>query len=116
MRSTLEVFENHLLLTLDWDQIDDIEKNYSPDCVILSSYGCFIGREGVRKFAEILNEKIPEADYLYINRMWNGEMAFLEWQAESADSYVDDGAESFLIRNGQIISQTVHFTVRMRSF
>ncbi len=115
MRTTLEVLEKHILLTLDWDQIDDIEKNYSPNCVILTSFGCFMGHDGVKKYAEIINEKIPEADFLYINRMWNGEMAFLEWQAESAESYVDDGAESFLIRNGQILVQTVHFTVRERA-
>lgn len=115
MRTTQEVFEHHLLLILDWDQIDEIEKNYSPDCSLLTSFGIFYGREGLRKFAKLLEEKIPDADYLYLNRLFYGEMAFLEWQAEAADSFVDDGAESFLIRNGLIVCHTVHFTVRQRT-
>lgn len=115
MRTTQDVFENHLLLILDWDQIDDIEKNYSPDCVLLTSFGKFYGHDGLRKFALILNEKIPDADLLFVNRMWAGEIAFLEWQAESAETYIDDGAETFLIQNGLIVTQTVHFIVHQRT-
>jgi len=115
MRTTQEVFENHLLLILDWDQIDDIEKNYSPDCVLLTSFGTFYGHEGLRKFAALLNEKIPDADLLFVNRVCSGEIAFLEWQAESSETYVDDGAESFLIKNGLIVAQTVHLIVNQRS-
>lgn len=115
MRTTQDVFESHLLLFLDWDQIDDIEKNYSPNCVLLTSFGKFYGHDGLRKFAQTLDEKIPDADILFVSRMWNGEVAFLEWQAESAESYIDDGAESFLIQNGLIVTQTVHFIVHKRN-
>jgi hypothetical protein len=114
MRTTKEVFENHLLLTIDWDQIDEIEKDYSPECTLLTSFGIFHGKEGLRKFAKILDEKIPDADFLFLNRLYSGEMAFLEWQAEASDAFVDDGAESFLIRDGLILCHTVHFTVRSR--
>jgi hypothetical protein len=115
MRTTQEVFENHILLTLDWDQDLDITQNYSPDCDLLTSFGAFKGHDGVKSFLEIINQKLPDADYLYINRLWKGEIAFLEWQAESPVAFVDDGAESFLIRNGLIVSQTVHCTIRVRS-
>lgn len=114
MRTTKEVFENHIMLVLDWEQELDVEKNYSSECCLLTSIGMFHGHDGVRRFYKIMNEKCPEADYLYFNRMCCGEVAFLEWQAESAEFYIEDAAESFLIRNGQIVSQTVHFTVRSR--
>jgi hypothetical protein len=36
----------------------------------------------------------------------------LEWSAESATSRADDGVETFLVRDGKIVLQTVHYTVR----
>lgn len=38
-------------------------------------------------------------------------MAFLEWSAMSPHAKVTDGADSYLIRNGRIIVQTIHYTV-----
>ena len=41
MRTTAEVFDSHLLYTLDWDIESDIELNYAPHCYLISSYGVF---------------------------------------------------------------------------
>lgn len=115
MRSTLEVFDSHLLYTLDWDIDADIEINYAPDCFLLSSYGAFYGRAGIKKAYSVLESQIPDADFLYGNKSIHNEVAFLEWQAESDDSYIDDGADTFIIRNGKIVGQTMHYTVRVRN-
>jgi hypothetical protein len=114
MRTTKEVFENHLILTLDWEQEQDILKNYAQDCVLLTSFGIFKGHEGVKSFLELMNTKIPDADYLYLNQLCDGDVAFLEWQVESSTAIVDDGAETFLIKDGLIIAHTIHCTIRQR--
>jgi hypothetical protein len=41
MRDTKEVFESHLLFILGWNMDADIEQNFSPDCIVLTSYGVF---------------------------------------------------------------------------
>ncbi|NLG18299.1 MAG: nuclear transport factor 2 family protein [Fibrobacter sp.] len=114
MRDTKEVFESHLLFYLDWNMEADIEQNYSSDCILLTSYGIFFGRNGLREMYRCLENQIPEADFLFTNRSLYGELAFLEWQAESDDSFVDDGANTYVIRDGKIVEQTIHYTVKQR--
>lgn len=113
-RSTKEVFESHLLLTLTWDYETDILTNYSKECTIITSKGIFYGHEGLKKAQEMLNDKFAEADYLYTTKLWVGQMAFLEWQALADNYYINDGAETFYIHNGFICAQSIHYTVRSR--
>ena len=40
------------------------------------------------------------------------EYALLEWRADSDDNAVHDGVDSFVIRNGKIVMQAVHYTLR----
>ncbi|MDO5575546.1 MAG: nuclear transport factor 2 family protein [Fibrobacter sp.] len=114
MRNTKDVFESHMLLVLNWNFDTDIEKNYSNDCVLVSSYGTFYGKEGIRRAFALSEVLIPEASFLYITKSWYGEVAFLEWQAHSDKTYVDDGADTFVIKNGRISIQTSHYTVLYR--
>src|SRR6476469_5614513 len=111
-RSTREVLEDHLRLRLEGEIEEDITRNYAEDVVLLTSFGVFRGQEGVRQSAQLLLEQLPCIRYQYRTRMVDGEMAFLEWTARCRVARVDDGADSFLIRNGRIVARTIHYTVR----
>jgi hypothetical protein len=99
---------------LNWDTETDVKTNYSPECTIITSAGVFYGREGLLDSIAILDKQFSDADFLYTTKRWAGEIAFLEWQAEGNDFYIDDGAETFFIRNGFICAQTIHYTIRER--
>lgn len=111
-RSTEEVFEDHLRLAKELNYKDDMEKNYSEDCVILTSKGKFSGYNGIRYLAELLNEELPDATFEYTNKLVEGNIAFLEWNGKGGGRYVDDGADSFVIEKGKVIAQTIHYTVK----
>lgn len=110
-RSAAEVFEDHLQLAGEHRFEEDIERNVSPDIVVLERRGIFRGREGVRKLADLLEQELPRAPYVYTNRLIDGSVAFLEWTAEAEHSRVRDGADSFVIEDGWIVAQTIHYTV-----
>lgn len=110
-RSTKDVFEDHLRLAGEHRFEDDIGRNVSPDCVVLERRGVFRGRDGVRELARLLSEELPNAPYTYTNVLCNGRIAFLEWTAESDHARVRDGADSFVIEDGWIVAQTIHYTV-----
>lgn len=110
-RSTQEVFDDHLRLAGEHRFEDDIERNVSPECVVLERRGIFRGRDGVRQLAELLAQELPDAPYTYTNRLVDGRVAFLEWTAETEQARVRDGADSFLIEHGWIVAQTIHYTV-----
>lgn len=48
-RSTADVFDDHLRLAAEHRFEEDIERNVSPDIVILERRGVFRGHEGARK-------------------------------------------------------------------
>lgn len=110
-RSPLEVFDDHLRLAGEHRFEEDIERNVAPDCVILERRGVFRGRDGARHLARLLAEELPGAPYVYTNRLVEGRVAFLEWTSEAEHARVRDGADSFVIENGWIVAQTIHYTV-----
>lgn len=113
-RFVREVFEDHLRLAGAHRFDEDIERNVSPDCVLLERRGVFRGREGARELAQLLAKELPDAPYTYTLQLIEGRIAFLEWTSEAAHSQVRDGADSFLIENGWIVAQTIHYTVEKK--
>lgn len=110
-RSPEEVFDDHLRLASEHRFEENIVRNVSPDCVVLERRGVFRGHEGVRELAQWLADELPDAPYTYTNRLVEGRVAFLEWSAETEHARVRDGADSFVIENGWIVAQTIHYTV-----
>lgn len=110
-RSTAEVFEDHLQLALTGDLETDLERNFTDDTVFLTSFGIYRGHEGARELAKLLAGQVPGREYGYQMRLTAGEMAFLEWTATSEKARVDDGADSYLIRDGRIRAMTIHYRV-----
>lgn len=111
-RSPEEVFDDHLRLAAEHRFDEDIARNIAPHVVILERRGIFHGRDGALELARVLEEELPGAPYVYTNRLIAGRVAFLEWTAEAASTRVHDGADSsFLIEDGWIVAQTIHYTV-----
>ncbi len=110
-RSPQEVFDDHLELAAEHRFEEDIERNVAPDCVILDRRGVFHGRDGARHLARLLEEELPDAPYVYTTRLVAGRIAFLEWTADAEHTRVRDGADSFVIEDGWIVAQTIHYTV-----
>lgn len=110
-RTPEEVFDDHLRLAGEHCFEEDIERNLAPDCVILERRGIFRGRDGARHLARLLGEELADAPYIYTLRLVEGRFAFLEWTAEARHARVRDGADSFVIEDGWIVAQTIHYTV-----
>ncbi len=110
-RSAAEVFEDHLRLAGEHQFAEDIKRNTSPDIIILERRGIFRGRAGATELARLLELELPNAPYVYTNRVIEGRIAFLEWTAEAEHARVRDGADSFVIEDGWIVAQTIHYTV-----
>jgi hypothetical protein len=114
-RSPRDVFEDHLRTSTEGTVEDDIERNYAPTVVILSSDGVRRGHDGLREQAAKLERELPNCTFYYGTRLVEGEVAFLEWTADADGARVRDGADSYLVRDGRIIAQTIHYTVEPTS-
>jgi hypothetical protein len=114
-RSAKEVFDDHLRLAGEHRFEEDITRNVAPACVVLERRGIFHGRAGALELARLLEEELPDAPYVYTNRLVAGRFAFLEWTAEAQHTRVRDGADSFVIEDGWIVAQTIHYTVESKT-
>ena len=50
-RSAEKVFDDHLRLAGEHRFDEDVERNISPDCIVLERRGVFRGHDGVRELA-----------------------------------------------------------------
>ena len=118
-RSARDVLDDHLNLANDWvdTPLDgvmehDLRRNVSEDIVVLLNRGTFRGHDGVRQLAEMLAEELPEHEafeYTYVAA--DGRMGLLEWTYTDATVTVRDGVDSYLIEDGKIVAQTIHYTL-----
>jgi SnoaL-like domain len=122
-RTAQEVLDDHLNLAENWGGKvgfergleEDLRRNTSEDIVILINRGTFRGHEGVRQLARMLGEELTDhRSFEYTYRAVEGRMAFLEWAYEDNNVRVRDGADSYLIENGKIVAQTIHYTVEQK--
>ena len=110
-RSPREVFEDHLALAQEGELEKDLERNYATDSVLLTNYGVFHGREGMKQAAELLEQQLPGGNYNYKLKLCHDELCFLHWTGKSEVSVIPDGADSYLIKDGKIKVQTIYYSV-----
>lgn len=111
-RSAEDVLDDHLRESQSGSVEDDLARNYAEDVVLLTGRGVYHGHDGLRELARMLREELPDATFDYRTRLVAGEIGFLEWTALSENARVHDGADSYLIRDGRIVAQTIHYTVQ----
>jgi hypothetical protein len=110
-RSTREVLDDHLHLADENALEEDLARNVAEDIAMLTGRGVFRGHDGVRELARQLMEEIPSGRWTYLSTEVEGRMAFLEWVVDAGPYRIPDGADSYLIEDGKIRAQTIHYTV-----
>jgi hypothetical protein len=111
MRSTGDVFHDHLRLRAAGEAEADIEQNYAEDVVIIDRYEVRRGRDGAHDAAACLADELPDAEFEYVTTHVADDYAYLEWQAKADGARVCHGADSFVIRDGLIQAQTIYYRV-----
>jgi hypothetical protein len=118
-RTAREVLDDHLTIANRWgdapfEQVlaDDLRRNVAEDIVILINRGTYRGHEGVRELALALAEELPEhAAFTYSYVAAEGQVGLLEWSYADSQVQVRDGVDSYVIQDGKIVAQTIHYTV-----
>ena len=111
MRTAREVIEDHLRLAKNGEVEADLERNYAPNVILFMSDGVYRGYDDVRALAQRLVGELPEARFEYTTVLIEDDVGFLEWTADANGAAVTDGADSFVVRDGKIVAQTIHYTV-----
>jgi hypothetical protein len=113
-RAAADVLQDHLQLREAGELEEDLRRNYAADVVLLSARGVLHGHDGVRASAAFLYEAAAGHEYCYHLTVADDRMAMLEWSAAGHDTRIVDGVDSYLIENGTIKAQSIHYRVRSR--
>ncbi len=105
------MLDDHLALAAAGEWRTDLERNFAAEVVVLTGFGVFNGRDQVRVLAELLEAQVPGGTFEYTTVLVHGEVAFLEWTAGGPTARIRDGVDTFVVRTGQIVVQTIHYTV-----
>jgi hypothetical protein len=105
------VLDDHLATSLNGSVEDDLARNYAPDVVVVSNWGVKRGHDGVREMARLLRSQLPDCTFAYKTRLVEDGIALLAWTAQSPVGSVRDGVDSYVVRDGLIQAQTIHYTL-----
>jgi ketosteroid isomerase-like protein len=109
-RTPQEVFQHHAEVLIAGD-IEGIVSDYTDDAVFITPAGVLRGKDGVREGFVKLLEDVPSADWDVPTQIYEGDVLFIEWSADSEKTRVEDGIDTFVFRDGLIRVQTVRYTV-----
>ncbi len=113
-RTPEEVFQHHAQ-ALGAENLDEIVADYSDDAVFITPAGVRRGKDGVRAgFVQLLAD-VPGASWDLKTQLYENDILLLEWAADSAATFVEDGIDTFVFRDGLIRVQTVRYTVQRKS-
>jgi len=110
IRSTRDVLTDHLRRRATSDIDGDITANYHPDVVILHPDGESHGHEGVRELAHRLGRYNGTVECHRL--LASDQVGIVEWSGLSgwSGTMPMEGSESFVVRDGLIVAQTVHYS------
>ncbi|HSH37232.1 MAG TPA: DUF3008 family protein, partial [Chthoniobacterales bacterium] len=111
-RSTREVLDDHLKRRGAGCLLEDLQSNYSRDVVLLCESGVHQGHDALRDSAEKLWQQVPGAKFGYLSIQTEGEYALLKWRAETERARADHGVDSFVIRDGKIVMQSIYYELQ----
>ena len=112
-RTPQEIFAHHAEALMAGD-IDEIVADYADDAVFITPAGVLRGKDGVREGFTKLLADVPNAEWAVPTQIFEGDVLFIEWSAVAANTHVEDGIDTFVFRDGEIIVQTVRYTVQQK--
>ncbi len=112
VRTTREVLDDHLRRRSAGDLDGDIRANYHPDVILLYPEGELRGHDGVRRLAEHHSRYQSDGSLRCLRLLTADEVGVLEWSGLGGrtDTLMLEGMESFIVRDGLIMAQTVSYT------
>jgi hypothetical protein len=109
-RKPQEVFQHHAEVLIAGD-LEGIVSDYAEDAVFITPEGVRRGKDGVREgFVKLLGD-VPSAKWDVPTQIFEDDLLFIEWTADSENTRVEDGIDTFVFRDGLIRAQTLRYTL-----
>jgi ketosteroid isomerase-like protein len=91
--------------------------DYADEATFFSQGGVLRGSDAIRQFFGALFEEFgkPGMSFDLVQQEVDGDTAYIVWKAESADNLFEIGTDTFIVRNGKIVTQTFAGKIKPKS-
>ena len=115
MKSTNEILDHHLR-AIEQGDVNAVLSDYAPDAVLFKSDGIFKGADAIRRVFEkfVAEFQTPGATTKTKQRLVDGNYAYMLWTGETADNVYELAADTFVLRDGKIVTQSFTAKVNKR--
>jgi broad specificity phosphatase PhoE len=113
-RTPEEVFAHHAEALVAGD-LDGIVADYADDAIFITPSGVLRGLDGVREGFVRLLADLPDANWEVPTQIFEDDVLFIEWRADAAKTWAEDGIDTFIFRDGQIRVQTVRYSLQHKA-
>jgi ketosteroid isomerase-like protein len=88
--------------------VEGIVAGYAVDAAVHTMTGTVRGHEALRQmFTSVFGEFAkPGTTFEMKQQIFDGEIGFVAWSAQTADNVYDLGVDTFVVRDGKIVAQT----------
>lgn len=108
-RTPEEIFEHHGQ-ALGAEDLDATVMDFAATAVLVTPDGVRRGKDAIRNFFDGLFRALPQAQW-GVKTIFEDNILFLEWTADSTKASVSDGVDTFIFDDGLIQVQTVRCTI-----
>jgi predicted SnoaL-like aldol condensation-catalyzing enzyme len=105
--ATREVLTHHLNCFGKGD-LDGTMADYTTESRFFTPDELLRGTKAIREFFVRLFEEFakPGMSFEMLRQEVDGDTAYIVWKAETADNHFELGTDTFIVRNGKIVTQT----------
>ena len=107
MASTKEILDHHQSCFAGGD-LPGIMEDYTDESRLFTPQGVLKGKQQIQGLFEMIFAEFakPGASYELANEFVDGDTAYINWSAETADNVYELGTDTFVIRDGKIAIQS----------
>src|SRR2546425_3867460 len=105
--TTQEVLTHHLHAFGKGD-LAGVMADYSPESRLFTPNGMLSGPEAIRQLFTTQFKEFakPGASFQMLRQDVDGDTAYILWKAETADNRYEIGTDTFVVKDGKIVTQT----------
>jgi ketosteroid isomerase-like protein len=107
MASTKDILDNHLKCFGEGD-LNGILSDYAPGAVLFATDKALRGADAIKPFFQAMIAEFgkPGTIFSMKQQLVEGDYAYIQWTAETADNVYELGTDTFVVRDGKIVAQS----------
>jgi ketosteroid isomerase-like protein len=107
MTTTKDIINHHLKAFGEGD-LKGVLSDYAPGAIFFTQQGALRGTDAIRPLFQAMIAEFgkPGATFSMKQQFVEGDYAYILWTAETADNVYELGTDTFVVRDGKIVSQS----------